>query len=328
MTRRVPSLRFDHLERMTGRYGLYEHALLDRPRLGHGYTTDDNARALVVLARAGEYARLRPFRDFVLSARTASGWRNRMSNGGAWIESDDSDDATGRAIWGLSMLADVDTGVITTIQSALESFDSFHPRANAYALVGLSHLAIGDFAFEAADAHIERLSSRLPGPRPGRWMWPAPRLTYDNPRIPEALISAGSAMGDDWMLDAGLELLAWLIEEESGSLGFSFTPTSGRGRGGPKPAFDQQPIEAWAMADAALTASLVDSSSMWVQAVEDAGMWFLGRNDVGVALYDEETGAGHDGLHSSGINLNRGAESTLSALGALLSMREITEGSR
>jgi hypothetical protein len=83
------------------------------------------------------------------------------------------------------------------------------------------------------------------------------------------------------------------------------------------PAFDQQPIEAWAMADAALAAWRIEGSGRWLDVIDDASMWFMGRNDVGLPLYDISTGAGCDGLHRDRVNLNRGAESTLSALGAL-----------
>ncbi|MDF2731375.1 MAG: glycosyltransferase, partial [Acidimicrobiia bacterium] len=80
---------------------------------------------------------------------------------------------------------------------------------------------------------------------------------------------------------------------------------------------DQQPIEAWAMADACLRAISVDEGSLWDTGLAAAAAWFLGRNDTGALLYDHSTGAGYDGLEAAGVNLNRGAESTLSALGGL-----------
>ena len=148
------------------------------------------------------------------------------------------------------------------------------------------------------------------------WPWPEPRLTYDNARLPQALILAGEALGDPGMTEHGLSLLEWLIDTERGRHGFSFTPAGGRGPGEFGPAFDQQPIEAWAMADAGLAAAAVDPGGPWLEAVDDAAAWFLGRNDVGVALYDRSTGGGFDGLEAAGVDRNRGAESTLAALGA------------
>jgi hypothetical protein len=119
------------------------------------------------------------------------------------------------------------------------------------------------------------------------------------------------------MTEHGLSLLAWLIDTERGRRGFSFTPVGGKGPGESGPAFDQQPIEAWGMADAALAAAAADPGGPWLEAVADAAAWFLGRNDVGVALYDRSTGGGFDGLEAAGVNRNRGAESTLAALAAL-----------
>ena len=99
----------------------------------------------------------------------------------------------------------------------------------------------------------------------------------------------------------------------------------GRGPGESGPAFDQQPIEAWAMADACLRAAMVDGGTQWETGLTDAADWFLGRNDTGAVLYDGRTGAGYDGLEAKGVNENRGAESTLAALGALQARRDATE---
>jgi hypothetical protein len=78
---------------MTGDHGLYEHAHHDRPRLEEGYTTDDNARALVVIARAItagiDALETQPYLDFVLAGQVAGGWHNRMSTSGEWTDSND-----------------------------------------------------------------------------------------------------------------------------------------------------------------------------------------------------------------------------------------------
>lgn len=71
------------------------------------------------------------------------------------------------------------------------------------------------------------------------------------------------------------------------------------------------------MADACLAAWRVDDDPVWKLGLRDAVHWFLGVNDTSALLYDEDTGAGFDGLEPDGVNLNRGAESTLAALGAL-----------
>jgi hypothetical protein len=317
----LPSLRFHHLRNLTGRHGLYEHAMFDRPRTGHGYTTDDNARALVVLGRmqAVEVPRglVHLYRGFVMSALSSRGWRNRLSRHGRWLDDLGSEDANGRALWGLAHTGEpMDGRVAAAIDFGLR-IHLRHVRANAYAALGIVELLRRHPNWPGAVDALRRFASRLPRPRSGRWKWPEERLTYGNARIPEAMIAAGQALADEELIAAGLELLDWLISSERGDRGFSFTPVAGRGHTDKRPAFDQQPIEAWAMADACERAFTVTNELRYLEDAFVAALWFLGDNDAGAILYDSETGAGYDGLEANGANLNQGAESTLAALGAL-----------
>jgi hypothetical protein len=319
LDRALASPNTHHLETMTGQFGLFEHAVLDRPRRSLGYTTDDNARALVILSHIRpDHPGMWRYLKFVLAGRVPAGWHNRMSPFGVWVDARGSDDAHGRAIWGLgSALATEDPSRVFSILSRGLDLDSPHPRSNAYAVLGAVAALDTWPAAPKIEAFLRRTARRLPRPQRGVWKWPEPRLTYDNARIPEALMAAGATLGDENMVADGLVLLEWLIETESGERGFSFTPVGGRGPEEMGPAYDQQPIEAWAMADACLRAISVDGGSRWGLGLSDAAAWFLGRNDTGAVLYDTSTGAGYDGLEATGVNLNRGAESTLAALGAL-----------
>jgi hypothetical protein len=325
----VPPLCPDHLTgTLTGPRGLYEHAAFDRPRRRHGYTTDDNARALVVLGRGFPHVDSRIYLDFVTAGRVPGGWHNRMTERGRWSDDRGSDDAHGRAIWGLgSALAGPDADRALQALIAGMDLDTPHARANAYAALGVAAALETDPGLDGATTFLRRISARLPRTARTEWGWPEPRLTYDNARIPQALIAAGVALDDTGMIDDGLALLDWLVGYEHGEAGFSFTPVGGRGPAEPAPLFDQQPIEAWGMADACLLATNVDRDRRWSVALEDAAMWIMGRNDTGVSLYDPSTGAGFDGLEAFGVNQNRGAESTLAALGALDALRSL-QGSR
>ena len=138
-------------------------------------------------------------------------------------------------------------------------------------------------------------------------------------------MAAGRALGDEALVSEGLRLLDWLVGVEHGENGFSFTPVGGRGPESLSPGFDQQPIEAWAMADACLLAFEIEGGERWATATEDAAMWVMGRNDTHGVLYDPATGAGFDGLEADGVNQNRGAESTLAVLGALDALRRLQE---
>ena len=316
---------FDHLIRLTGKHGLFEHALYDEPRVSHGYTTDDNARALVVAARVSgtdlPSVAIEPYLNFVLSAEVPGGWHNRMTQAGEWADQRGPDDTHGRALWGLGELAASgieDVAVLDALLAGAMTFDSTYPRAVSYAVFGAASLLSAGVLVDVMEDFLSNASARLARPGPGDWMWPEPRLTYDNARLPEALITAGNVLGDDAMADSGIRLLSWLLETESGDHGFSFTPANGRGPGDTKPAFDQQPLEAWAMADACFAAMKMQPDAGWHEPLMDAAEWFLGKNDAGLELYDRATGAGFDGLESEDVNQNRGAESTLSALGTLI----------
>ena len=332
---RFPPARFDHLLRLTGPIGLLEHALLDEPRLEHGMCTDDNARALLVLCRIEDLsadlaAAFELYLGFVERGRVgadreAGGWHNRMDLVGRWLDTVGPDDCHGRALWGLGVAAARapkhawrQRATVAFVEGA--DLDSPFVRSTAYAALGAAAAWDGGSGSAAPEAALvlEKARPRLPRPRPGPWRWPEDRLTYANARIPEAMIATGSALGDTALVDDGLDLLDWLVEIETGPTGFSFTPVGGRGPGDPKPAFDQQPIEAWAMADACALATAVTGDARWEQRRRCAVSWFLGANDAGASLYDEATGAGFDGLTAQGPNLNRGAESTLAALAALL----------
>jgi hypothetical protein len=103
----------------------------------------------------------------------------------------------------------------------------------------------------------------------------------------------------------------------------SFTPVGGWALGEPRPGFDQQPIEAWAMADAAARAWEATGDAAWATVVRHCADWFLGRNDCGVPLLDERTGGGCDGLEAGGRNENQGAESTLALVATLQARQRI-----
>lgn len=319
-------VRFDHLLRLTTDRGLLEHADHDRPRLSHGLCTDDNARALVVLARArplsdAELAAYDSCLTFVEHGRVAGGWRNRQAVSGEWTDRGGTDDTHGRALWGLGVASrhapdSASRSRAAAAFAAGADLHSHHPMAVAYAALGAID-AVAVSTPGAAD-QLERVASLLPRPRPGRWCWPSDRLTYDNARLPEALIGTGCTLEDDAMVEDGLLLLDWLVMEEIGEAGFSFTPVDGRAADDTRPGFDQQPIEAWAMADACARATVLTGDQSWERYRTGCVDWLLGGNDVGAAMYDPDTGAGFDGLTPTGVNLNRGAESTLAALGTLL----------
>jgi hypothetical protein len=130
-------------------------------------------------------------------------------------------------------------------------------------------------------------------------------------------------MGSSEMQDAGLETLEWLTGLQRAEQGH-FAPIGFDGffpRGGDRARFDQQPVEAHATVSACLEALHITGEERWREEAERAFEWFLGRNDLGLPLYDPATGGCHDGLHPNGVNQNQGAESTLAFLLSLPELR-------
>lgn len=312
---RLPPLNLAHLLELGGDEGIYEHAFYKSPRVWGGYTTDDNARALVLFARLGmdsETPLVRRCLTAVIRAFSDGAVWNRRTDFGGWTEPSTDGDVVGRAIWGLSRFGLPDEKVRERLEWLL-LLESPYLRTNALAALGAAELVARYPEWSLAKEALGRFVERIEGPGPGQWKWPEKTLTYANGRIPHALLEAGIALEDESLVERGLELLSWLVDVETGPRGFSFTPVAGRSGGGGA-GFDQQPIEAWAIADACEAAYRCTGEPVWYERILDAALWFCGHNDTGALLYDPATGAGFDGLEIDGVNQNCGAESTIAAL--------------
>lgn len=156
--------------------------------------------------------------------------------------------------------------------------------------------------------------------RPGadpRWPWPTPSLSYASAALAEVVLAAGHLTGDDGLRVAGLRMLSWLRDIQVVDGRLSALPAAGWRQGTPRLRYDQQPIEVAAFADACATAAELTGDDRWHLGVRQAVDWFLGANDGGAVMWDEETGGGYDGLTPDGPNLNQGAESTLALVSTL-----------
>lgn len=247
---------------------------------------------------------------------------NRRDADGIWTDTVGSDDSQGRAIWALGIAAASapEASMRDTaghLFTGLLGFSSPSPRSNALAVLGASAFVSVNPRAEEAVRSLRRWSDLVDANGPTSWPWPEERLAYDNARIPESLIAAGTTLGDRLTIDRGLELLDWLVAVETREQHFSFAPVDGWGPDEPRPGFDQQPVEAAAMADACARAYETTGERRWAELTVRAALWFMGENDRGEAMYDPETGGGYDGLEFDRVNRNQGAESTIAALTTL-----------
>ena len=207
------------------------------------------------------------------------------------------------------------------------------PRACAFALLGLQEYLDsfpGDrAALGASDALANRLLDAYRANHSGDWNWFENVLAYSNARLPQALIRAGMRAANEEMVAAGLGTLDWLVTMQRCEVKGHFVPIGSQGfysRETEKARFDQQPVEACGAVSACLQAYRATGNARWRKEAWSALNWFLGDNDLQVALYDPVTGGCRDGLHPDRANENQGAESTLSFLMALLEMRQLEEG--
>ena len=206
------------------------------------------------------------------------------------------------------------------------------PRASAFALLGLQEYLNsfpGDRAIlSASDALANRLLNSYRSCRSDDWKWFENGLAYSNARLPQAVIRAGMRAGNEEMVSAGLEALDWLVAIQRCEVKGHFVPIGSQGfysKTTDRARFDQQPVEAGAVVSACLEAYRATGKGRWRKEAWSAFNWFLGDNDLQIALYDRTTGGCRDGLHPDRANENQGAESTLSFLMALLELRKLEE---
>ena len=324
-----PEPPFDHLLRLSDETGVLEHARGAVPRRQCGYCTDDVARALVVISRQpsppAEVAALgERCLAFLVHAQAGDGAsHNRLSYDRRWEDQPGLGDWWGRSVWG-SGTAAARGGSARLRADALVHFEagaacrSPSPRAMAFAALGAAEVLSLPSDHAGARDLLKAAGAALSGARPDEtWPWPAPRLAYANACWAEGLLVAGWGLDDDRLVDEGLRLLDWLLDVETSGDHLSLTPAGGWGRGEPRPGFDQQPIEAAAMADACARAYLLTGGERFVAGVNRAVAWFLGANDTQVPMYDRQTGGGYDGWERDGRNDNQGAESTIALISTL-----------
>ncbi|MDQ6775400.1 MAG: glycosyltransferase [Actinomycetota bacterium] len=335
----LPRARTSHLLTLVDDVGIIQHADGIVPARSSGYCTDDVARlAIVALGlrkMTGEEAYNRMLAlslGFVRHAWRADGqgMHNLLSYDRRWLDEPHGGDHLGRAAWALGEVlgADLPPALLEPsrilLREMLPALAAQHwPRTIAFAILGLAHAdpaAVGD----DGDAVLRALAQRLAGQQRTNaspdWYWAEDVLTYDNARLPQALIAAGARLGDEQLLRDGVRALDWYAGE-LGSEGpcVRLVGHHGRRRGEPHPGDgDEQPLDAAALVEAEVEAFAATGAETHARRAVRAFEWFLGRNRLERSVLDFATGGCHDGLGEHTVNLNEGAEATLAYLQALL----------
>ncbi len=340
----LPQLKLDHLEHLSDSTGIVQHAIYTIPNHAHGYCTDDNARALILTILLEEQG-MDPTRVHSLSSRYAAflngalnkssgSFRNFMSFDRRWLEEEGSDDSQGRTAWALGTCIGRSrhSGMVAWARelfplSLTASEQATSPRTWALAIIGiLEYLRRGSgdrFVLTASQRLADRLIGLYVANAKESWPWFEDSATYDNARLPQALIAFGRWFDHAEASEIGLQSLRWLCDHQRSPEG-RFRPIGSNGfskNGGVSATFDQQPIEAHGMVSASIVAHSTTSDPYWIEQAHLAFDWFLGRNGIDQPIYDPSTGGCFDGLMEGKVNENQGAESTLAFLLSLVEMR-------
>ncbi|MDQ0203138.1 glycosyltransferase [Pectinatus haikarae] len=318
----------DYLYLMTDDTGILQHSKYTIPDPRYGYTTDDNARALllaILLVKEWPHKNyhklLYRYTSFLLNAQTQQGeFKNFMSYERHWLEEKGSEDCQGRCAWAICT-AITHPAVPNGIKAALSiMLDALFPnimsltslRAKAYAIIGLANLqdlasqklirVLGKSLLE----EFNRASSR-------NWQWFEDTLTYSNSILPWAMFAAYKVTRKPAFLTVAENSLVFLLEKVF--VKNYLQPIGCNGwlkKGGVAAEFDQQPIEACEMILTLQEAFNITHKNFYLEKAKKCYAWYEGENSEHCCLTDSITGGCFDGITPNGVNGNLGAESQIS----------------
>ena len=338
-----PPIKLDHLKALTDDTGIIQHTKYSIPNRKEGYTTDDNARALVACAkflrlhRDSDVSNLaNTYLSFLFHMQRPDGkFHNLLRYNRDFLDDVGSEDCMGRSLWacGYILSANLSKSIRTTSK---EIFDKGFqhspglksPRAKAFTILGLCHYLEAfphdHNLFKNIVSLTEQLLNNYNRASSSNWCWFEPYLTYVNARLSQALFRAYTATGDERYLHTAKESFGFLAKAQT--VDEKFVPIGNKGwykKDGQRALYDQQPIEASCMVEAALTAFHITNEEEYQKVAYTAFEWFLGKNTRNVIVYDSTTGACYDGINPQGLNLNQGAEATISYLLARLELETL-----
>ncbi|MBP2641435.1 MAG: hypothetical protein H6Q66_2386 [Firmicutes bacterium] len=315
-----------HIFRMTDDTGMFQHTCYNVPDLDKGYTTDDNARALIMAVMLYEKKRepkylalVYRYLAFTLYAQNANGhFRNFMTYGRQFTETQGSEECFGRCLWALgytlaspAMPAGVKAACTSAVSRALpQVYFLKYLRGQAYALIGLSfgEGRENDSLILKLAASIAMHFEQCAGAK--NWNWFEDRLTYDNALLPWAMFVAFQKTRQERFHSIACESMTF-FDQAAFRDGF-FRPVGCNGwwvRGKEPALCDQQPVEASMSTLAHLAAFAITGEQAMLELARKSFAWYSGENSLGESLIDPDTGGCFDGITASGVNRNQGAES-------------------
>jgi len=342
----MPEISLNHVKKMTTDFAMLQFSKLNQPDIESGYTLDDNARALIALCMHYELTcdesdvqYIRSYLDFIGFCQNTEGYfLNYVDKDKSFTKQNDSTnlaDSNGRAIWALGFLISKSALLpVELIEKAeqillriLPRIDKmFSTRAMAFAIKGLYYSNLNASRPEINQL-IKKLANRLVQmyrhESEHNWEWYESYLTYANSILPEAMLCAWLETGDILYRDIAKKSFDFLLSKTFTEDGIKVISNKTWLFKGLKVGnHGEQPIDVAYTILALTNFYAVFKDPSYADKLTTSFDWFLGRNHLQRIIYNPCTGGCYDGLEENHVNLNQGAESTLSYLLSRMKMEE------
>lgn len=340
----LPPVNTKHIRRMSRRWGIIQFAKGNRPDSSTGYTLDDTSRALMAMCRtvvSGQKKTkekiIKTYLNYICYCQQPDGsFLNYTDKNGSFTPQNQEvglEDSNGRAIYALGYFISVASRFPSSwkeeanvvFKRALPLFERIEsPRSIAFILKGLYHYNC-EYHSVQIDALIGLLADKLVKyyrkSAETDWLWFEAYLTYDNSILPEALLMAYLAIGRKEYKEIAHESFSFLLEKTFAENRIQVVSNQGwMHKGVESHGFGEQPVDVAGTVIALKLFYEVFKEERYLQMQTDAFNWFLGNNHLHQIIYNPATGGCYDGLEENKINLNQGAESTVSYLLARLAL--------
>ena len=346
---KIPAVNLDHIKRMTTEFGMYQFCIINQPDVDSGYTLDDNARAMVAMCQHYEITKnvedlkyIQIYYNFIEFCLQSEGYfLNYVDEDKNFTEQNyqtNLADSNGRAIWALGFLISLSNilpkelidDAQLTMQAALSKVHKIHStRAMAFIIKGLYYRNIENKSSQDI-ALIKELTNRLVQmyrhEAEKDWDWFESYLTYGNSILPEALLCAYMATDDVVYKDIAKKTFDFLLSKIYRENRIKVISNKGWSHKGDN--LDKIVVGGEQPIDIAYTILALDKfyhvfkDETYKQKLDTGFDWFLGNNHLEQIIYNPCTGGCYDGLEENYVNLNQGAESTVSYLMARLIMEK------
>jgi glycosyltransferase involved in cell wall biosynthesis len=351
---KIPEINLDHIKKLTTDFAMIQFSIINQPDPESGYTLDDNARAMVAMCQHFELYKdktdldyIKIYLNFISICMQDNGtFLNYVDEDGDFTEQNNEtnlEDSNGRAIWALGYLISLrsilPTAIVEkakkTLERATPNAHKIHStRAMAFIIKGLYYANTKEESLQNTiliKVLADRMLQMYKHESNANWSWFESYLTYGNSLLPEAMLCAFLSTGDttykavaktsfDFLLskifsENNIKIVSnkgWLLKEND---------NASQEIGG------EQPIDVAYTILALSKFSKVFEEPEYAQKIKIAFNWFLGNNHLHQIIYNPCTGGCYDGLEDTYINLNQGAESTISYLLARLTIEKNTKSS-